>query len=167
MAESREQRAELQVREAVPGDLDQIVALWVELLDFHQARDPYYTRVPDSERSSAEHFTRAMESGTSTLLVAESENSVLGYLMAHTERRPPVFVGGAVLSISDICVKSGSRRGGVGVAMVNEILRIADEMGIERVEVGYSANNELSHAFWGKMGFKPFVVTAALERKQQ
>jgi len=154
----------LLIRPAQPSDVDAIAALWEELLDFHQERDPYYTRIPDAAKHSAEHLAKKMSEEETILLVAEFDGAVVGYLMARSHARPPVFVGGPVISISDICVKNGFRRGGTGVAMVDELLRLADEMGITRIEVGYAATNELSHAFWGKMGFKPFSITAALER---
>ena len=120
--------------------------------------------LPMACRQLGGQFLRQVDRAVLPARAAESDGEVVGYLMARAEQRPPVFVGGPVMSISDICVKTGFRRGGTGVAMVNELLRLADEMGITRIEVGYAATNELSHAFWGKIGFKPFSVTAALER---
>ena len=97
----------LLIRRAQPSDVDAIVALWEELLDFHQERDPYYTRVPDAAKHSAEHLAKKMSEEETILLVAEFDGAVVGYLMARSHPRPPVFVGGPVISISDICVKNG------------------------------------------------------------
>ncbi|MCX6346188.1 MAG: GNAT family N-acetyltransferase [Armatimonadetes bacterium] len=154
------------IRRAKQSDLDAIVSLWVELLDFHQERDPYYTLNEDAQKHTAKHIAGTIDSLKSIVLVAESDNIVIGYLIANIQQRPPAYKGGALVSISDICVNGGSRRAGAGVAMVKELIKIADKKGIDRVEVGYSARNEHSVAFWDKMGFKPFNVTAALDRSE-
>lgn len=152
------------IRRAKPSDTDAVVKLREELLDFHQERDPYYTRREDAAKHTAEHMVKMIEAPESIMIVAEADGRVVGYLAASRQHRPQVFVGGEVISISDTCVSKDFRRGGVGVAMVEEIKKIADEMGIDRIEVGYSARNDNSVAFWGKMGFEPFSITAALDR---
>lgn len=152
-----------QVRRARPDDLSAVVGLWLELIDFHFAIDPYYRLKPNAAELAAEFLGTRIESENSLVLVADVDGSVIGYLMAEVASRPHVFEGDSVLLIMDACVTSGCRRRGVGKALVDELLRVARELGITRIEVGYNVKNETSTAFWREMGFKPFSAKSSME----
>jgi ribosomal protein S18 acetylase RimI-like enzyme len=151
------------LRRATADDVDALVELWLELTDFHVALDSYYTRKPDATGLMRDYFAKQIEVETAVVIVAETDGRVVGYLMAEPSTRPPVFEGNSALMISDTCVKPDHRRLGIGKAMVDELISIARNRSIDRVEVGYSARNEVSIAFWTKIGFRPFSVKASME----
>lgn len=161
MGQTRAEAATL--RHARADDVDALVELWLELTDFHVALDSYYTRKPDATELMRDHFAKKIEVENAVVIIAEIDGKVVGYLMAEPSTRPPVFQGNSALTISDTCVKSDHRRLGIGKAMVDELISIARNQNIDRVEVGYSARNDVSIAFWEKIGFKPFSVKASME----
>ena len=151
------------LRMASVDDVNILVELWQELMNFHAARDSYYTCKPDAAELAVKYFEARIVDEKVTVLVAEVDGKVIGFLMAEPSSRPPVFEEKSTLMITDTCVNSDYRRLGIGEAMVDELIRIAREQNIKRIEVSYSVENEVSTAFWKKIGFKPFLVKASME----
>ncbi len=60
-------------------------------------------------------------------------------------------------------VTANYRRCGIGEELVKEMLKWFRDHDIKRIEVKVSVHNELSTAFWRKMGFNPYIETLYLE----
>jgi len=61
---------------------------------------------------------------------------------------------GKFLYVDHFIVGPGSRRLGVGVAMMEHLHRIACEEGCERIVLDAHVGNDAAHAFWFERGFK-------------
>lgn len=61
--------------------------------------------------------------------------------------------------ISDAAVSAGFRRQGIGEAMVEEARRWFLDRGLTRMEMRLLNANEVSTAFWEKMGFIPYMTS--------
>lgn len=153
---------EVTIRFAGHADINALVDMWVELTDFHRQLDSFYTVKTDAESRMAEYFAKQVQNPKAIVLVAESGEAVVGFLMADIAAGPPVFEGPEYLMISDACVRATARRSGIGESMVRRLFDLARERGIDRVDVGFAACNTVSSSFWTKMGFKPFSIRSTL-----
>ncbi len=151
------------VRRAVPEDVPAIVEIWKEFFDFHGARDPHYTRREDGHALFAPFIASQMAQPGSDVWVAEVGGSVVGYCLAKIEKTPPVFVRVTYGSIWDLAVTAAARRRGVGEALVRDVEAWFSENGQTRYETRLSTSNEVSTAFWAKMGYYGYALQVCKE----
>lgn len=145
------------IRAATPEDTGTITELWKELMDFHQERDSCFTRSANGHERFAEFVSGRILSETACVLVAEQQGRIVGYCLAAVSKFPPVFEHQEYGAISDLAVSAPWRRGGIGQALVAAALRWFAARAIHRIEVRVAISNEVSTAFWEKMGFAPYL----------
>jgi GNAT superfamily N-acetyltransferase len=147
------------IRPARPDDVETIVALWQELMVFHEARDPRFRRSATAAKAFANFVAGHIASEDSLVLVAEEAGTVVAYALATIAFRPPVFVETRYGAIYDLFVTDSQRRRGIGGGMVHAIERWFTGRGIRRVEVRVAVRNEVSTRFWRTLGYESYVET--------
>jgi ribosomal protein S18 acetylase RimI-like enzyme len=147
------------VRKAVPADLDAIVALWREFMDFHAQRDTHLARSADGHERFKEFVGERLASDDSCVLVAEQDGEVVGYCLTMLAKAPPVLEDRDYGTVCDLAVTERCRGGGVGARLYRAAEAWLAQRGIRRIEVRVLVANEVSTAFWRKMGFEPYVAT--------
>jgi ribosomal protein S18 acetylase RimI-like enzyme len=151
------------IRAATRQDIPAMVRLWEELMDFHQARDPFFTR----SRQGCELFARFVEenlhSDTACVLVAVVEDRIVGYCQAVLDRHPAALAKSDFGQILDFGITADSRRSGIGTQMFQALCAWFRREGMHRIEVRHSTYNEIGACFWPKMGFRPYLETLFLE----
>lgn len=90
------------------------------------------------------------------LLVAESGGKVAGVLGASWQRA--IHVPGRYATIQDLWVDSAHRSNGIGAELVDEMVRLAREQGVSRIEVGLPKESfaaiKATEAFYVDNGFE-------------
>jgi ribosomal protein S18 acetylase RimI-like enzyme len=151
------------IRTATRRDIPAMVRLWEELMDFHQARDPFFTR----SRQGSELFARFVEENlrndAACVLLAVVDGSVVGYCQALRDRHPAALAQPDFGQILDFGVAADYRRAGIGAQMFQALCAWFRREGIRRIEVRHSTHNEIGASFWLKMGFQPYLQTLFLE----
>lgn len=145
------------IRQASPEDTAAIVEIWKEFMDFHAARDRHFTRSAQGHERFAEFISGRIVHDASCVLVAEQMQRVVGYCLAILSHYPPVFLYDTYGLISDLAVSASHRRQGIGKALVNQALAWFTKRDVSRIELRVAVTNDVSMAFWRKMGFKPYV----------
>jgi ribosomal protein S18 acetylase RimI-like enzyme len=149
----------INVRCASEADIGAIAELWKEFMDFHKGRDPHFSRSVRGHEAFAAFIADHIDNDTSRVLVATEGEDILGYCLATVAKYPPVFEKMEYGSISDLAVTEKHRRRGIGERMVKAVENWFLERNIRRVELRVATSNEISAAFWSKMGFVPYVET--------
>ena len=149
--------AEIVVRRARAADMEAIVLLWEELVDFHTAHDPFFRRADGAGAVFAGFVAERLDADDARVLVAEVGGGLGGYLMAAVASYPPVFTATRYGSIFDLAVTASWRRRGVGARLVEAARAWFRQRGLTRAEVRVQTANPLSTAFWRKEGFTPYV----------
>ncbi len=147
------------IRKAVANDLEDIGELWQEFMDFHRERDLHFTRSSDGHERFKEFLSKHITSDNSRVLVAEKEGHVIGYCLATLAKYPPVFDKLDYGTIFDIAVTERYRRMKIGERMYQTVQSWFSEWGVHRIELRVVVTNEISTAFWRKMGYKPYIET--------
>jgi ribosomal protein S18 acetylase RimI-like enzyme len=155
--------ANFHIRAATSEDVSAITALWQELMDFHQARDPLFARAADGHVRFAEFIEGRIASTTACVLVAVEPPMLVGFCLATIAKLLPLFAQPTYGAILDLAVTAAYQRQGIGQALVVEAVRWFREHQIERLEVRVSVANEVATAFWRKIGFSPYMSILSSE----
>ena len=150
---------EATIRKATVADLDAILNLWQELMEFHRQRNPHFALASDGREQFTEFIAGHMKADTSCVLVAAEDGEVAGYCLAMQMKYPPVFAQRDCGLLSDLAVTARCRRHGLGERLYRTAQSWFANRNIRRIEVRVTVSNEVSTAFWKKMGFAPFVMT--------
>ena len=147
----------IHLRRATKADLPAIIELWKEFMDFHKRRNPFFSRLPDAH----EDFGRFMQGNLTKkdwlVLVAVDDQEAIGYGSATIMSYPPIYQDPRYGYIQDVAVTQAYRGQGVGQKLFEEMTAWFREQGISRLELEVAATNEVSQAFWQKMGFAEFT----------
>jgi len=149
--------SEFVIRKAKQEDIESIKELWKEFVDFHKFRDPFFTRSPDGHDRFGEFVLGNIESDDWLVLVSEHAGELIGYSMAAIQKYPPVFIKSIYGFIQDIAVTGEYRKHGIGKMLFENMIEWFREKGLTRVEVQAASANEVSMAFWRKMGFQHYI----------
>jgi ribosomal protein S18 acetylase RimI-like enzyme len=157
------------VREAVRQDIDRVVELWAEHVDFHASLDPRFERREESGKEFGSHLGSRLGQEDFLLLVAEVEGEVVGFINGELTNRPPCFVHRAHGFINDLAVSPRWQRRGAGGVLVKEAMAWFHERGAPTVEARVLKTNSLAMGFWRKAGFEPYmqIVRVVVDSHEQ
>lgn len=148
-------RPHVVVRDAVPDDLPDLLAIWDELRDLGGRVE---RSVPCASEDGVLDRLRAVDDDPgSRALVATIEGAVAGLAVLTTSSYAPLFDQPAV-HVHYLHVRDGSRRRGVGHALLAAAVTFADEVGAEQVITSVLPHLRDTQRFYARLGFGPIVV---------
>lgn len=151
------------VRPARRSDTDEITGLWQAMMSLHRALDPRFKFDADAASAFRQHVRSAMRNREMCVYVAELGGRIVGYVLAHTTPRPPIYPVGRYGFISDLYVMEPYRRQGIGQTLLQYAVKWLASLGVTAVELLAAERNEQGRAFWEAMGFRPFLVMYRLD----
>jgi GNAT superfamily N-acetyltransferase len=122
------------VREASQQDIDRVVELWAEHVDFHARFDSRFLRREGSEDGFAHHLRSHLGNTDFLLLVVEIDGAVEGFLLGELSDYPPCFTNRAHGVLNDLAVSPHWQRAGVGTALLEKGMAWFSAKGVPTVE---------------------------------
>jgi ribosomal protein S18 acetylase RimI-like enzyme len=150
------------VRKAMPTDLDAIVALWQEMMVFHQAVDAYFTPSATAGEAYRVYAASNITAEEKLVLVCVDSGDVIGFIHAEIRDYPPVYPVKNYAQISEIAITERKRRMGAGKLLLTRALEWAKQHGVTRVQCQVAVDNRVSQGFWKKNGFRGVTETCVL-----
>jgi GNAT superfamily N-acetyltransferase len=144
-------KQDIEIRNATKEDLDEIVELWKEFMDFHRDKDR------DGHKKFKDFLSENLDDPDWLVMVAIEADRPVGYLMATVLEYPPVFETKRHGFVQDVAVTEVARRHGVASALFEWAERWFRQRGLTRIELNVAACNEISQSFWKRMGFKDSI----------
>jgi GNAT superfamily N-acetyltransferase len=144
------------IRKAKLVDLASLANLGIELLKYHVKFDKYYTPNKNAKNEYLKFFKRSIYSPEKYVLVAETNNKIVGYAIGELIRRPPVYVVRNIGGLSDMFILSDYRKSGVGKRFFDELIKWFKSKKVKYIELSVDARNEIGKKAWDKYGFKDF-----------
>ncbi len=141
------------VRAALPRDLDRLAALWTAVALHHASFDPLFAPRVDSEHQIRRLLAAQLREPDGAVFVWERAGDLAGFCAARIDRAPPILEETERAEITDLGVREGDRRRGVGRALVQAALDWAASRGVRRVEVRVASRNPEGQGFWRALGF--------------
>ena len=146
----------MQIRFAKLDDIPAMIRLLKQVGRVH------YEGRPDIFRADAQKYDEAalemlLQDKNRPILVAEVENSVVGYAFCVLQNTvgDPVLQDKLTVYIDDLCVEETCRGAGVGKALYQAVLAYAKELGAYNVTLNVWAENKSALKFYEKMGLMP------------
>jgi GNAT superfamily N-acetyltransferase len=148
------------VREATPGDLDAVLDLWKDLMALHHELDNrHWVRAEDGGRGYREWVAESVVEEDRLLLVAEAEDTVVGFLHGLLKDAPSPMAPRLNGHVTDLAVAEEFRRNGVGSQLVTAAQEWFKKRGANGLTVNVAVRNSNGRSFWGNMGFEPWTQT--------
>lgn len=136
------------IRPVQPGDRDPLVALWIDLVDYHRRLDPDYPPTPGMREALGREIDRGLKGSACRIYVAERGAELQGFLFAEIE-------DGGLGWIHELFVAEEARRQGIARGLVGRAQIFFDERGASRLAVRVERLNEGGTRFWEALGFSP------------
>ena len=147
------------IREATKRDLDAIVSLWKQLMQFHADLDSVFQLSPNAEKVFRKFAAGCIKNRSVLTLIAENAGKAIAFCNTTIEINPPVFYPGRFGMITDLVVEAAYRRRGIGTQLVETVKMWLLQRGIACVRLRAAAINPAAVDFWHSQGFKDIVVT--------
>lgn len=152
------------VRNMTAADLPAVGVLAGKLVRLHHEFDPLRYMMPeDPERGYMRFFGGELERDGAILLVAEEDESVVGYAYACMEPRNLNELLDPCTKLHDIYVDERARHHGVGEALVRQVLREASARGAPRVLLLTAVQNERAQRLFERVGFRRTMLEMTCE----
>ncbi|HDJ25963.1 MAG TPA: GNAT family N-acetyltransferase [Candidatus Bathyarchaeota archaeon] len=149
----------VEVRDAVPEDLDELTELWKALAVEGSPGDLVLFPPTDENatrwRSWALSVIRSEGGG---ILVAEAGGELVGFVL-FAERESALKSPYRRAVIYDLYVKPEWRRKGVATRLMGAALERLKAKGIDLVTVSVAASNQVAFKLYKKLGFQEFMLT--------
>ena len=140
------------VRKARKDDYKQVNELVKEVHRIHiENRSDIYK---DCNPIDFESYEEEIANTNNIYLVAEINNIVLGICFAEVKRilNNKIMKDRTIIQIINICVKKENRKKGIGTQLYNEILKIAEQLKVDSVELIVWEFNNNAINFYKKLG---------------
>ncbi len=154
-------RIKLAGEEHIPG----VVGFWKDFMDFHQAKDPFFTMRQGAEKEFSNYFREVISADDTHALVAlVNKERVVGFSISAIKNHPPVFTETKYGEIIDLAIHEDYRHRGIGEEMLKIIFEWFDAHDAMRIELRVAAKNMNGYSFWEKHGFVECLHVLNLER---
>jgi GNAT superfamily N-acetyltransferase len=147
----------IRVRRARRDDLDALLDLWQELLDYHANLDRRFAPAAGGRQLFRPTLEAWMADDKWRVLVAEADGQVVGYTIGHIADNPPILEMQQYACVTDICVAPGWRRTGAGRKLFSALRAWFRRHGLSAMQVSVATFNPVSQAFWRTMGFSDYL----------
>ena len=141
------------VRRANTRDLDRVTALWTAITRHHAPLDPLFRMRTNAEGELRELLGTLARDSDAAVFVYDIDGDLPGMCIVKIDHSPPIMEETERAEITDLGVREGERRRGIGSALVDEALAWVAAAGVSRVEVQVATGNPEGQAFWRSRGF--------------
>jgi GNAT superfamily N-acetyltransferase len=143
----------IRVREAVPRDLEAVVALRLALLREHPEHPVYGRLRADVTARARELFAAQLRSPMESIFLAESGGEVAGILRCVESIGSPLLEPARYAYVSSVYVRPELRRRGVLRALIRAAERWCRPRGLEQMRLHNVAGSAMAEAAWSSLGF--------------
>ena len=127
----------MNIRTMTLGDYNEVYALWLS------CKGMGLNNLDDSEQG----ISRFLARNPTTCFIAESDNKIVGAILAGNDGRRGY--------IYHTAVNPDHRNNGIARELVNAALKALEALGINKAALVVFSANECGNAFWERMGFAP------------
>jgi ribosomal protein S18 acetylase RimI-like enzyme len=149
----------IEIREAVVGDTNVLVDLWIENIDFHKKDDLHYKSSPDAHEGFRVYVSENISNKNVFIFVAATANSVIGFCSGEVAIHPVTLAETKYGAINELIVTKEFMRQSVGEKLCLQAVGWFQEKGIDRIEIRAATTNIVSVNFWKKMGHRQYSMS--------
>ena len=155
------------IRPATSDDWPRIGELSELLVGAHHRYDPSRF-IPVDQLHGDVYTSRVRDEiarGHGTVLVAEIEGRVVGFVCAGVEPESWKELRREAGYVHDLVVDEAHRHGGLGAALVASALEWFDRRGITRIMLWTATQNDRAQRLFRRIGFRQTMIEMTLDRR--
>jgi GNAT superfamily N-acetyltransferase len=145
----------VQIQKATTEHLDEIVSLWLKLMNLHKGFDEDF--FADTDNSGAEYKINLdwnLRDTSSILFIATKDDKIIGYVTADISWfRYSSYNSSNYCTIGDIMIDEDYRHLGIGKLFIAEIKKWAKSESTNKIVLDVFSKNTKALSFFKKQGF--------------
>ncbi|WP_269242727.1 GNAT family N-acetyltransferase [Flavobacterium limnophilum] len=155
----------IKIQKATAEHLDEIVSLWLKLMNLHKGFDEDF--FADTDNSGEEYKMNLdwnLRDTTRILFIATKSNKIIGYVTADISWfRYSSYNSNNYCTIGDIMIDENFRHLGIGKLFINEIKKWAKSESTNKIILNVFSKNTTALNFFKKQGFEDNFNNLVLE----
>lgn len=156
-------QADLQIRTAGNNDLDQLVDLWLQLMDYHKDQARVFKINPGNQRPGISKILKTkLENKSTRIFVALVKSEMAGFIICSYNQGSPAFELNRKGYIAETLVSENYRGLEIGSQLYEtaENWLIANK--VDHIQLQVSMLNSRGKKFWNNQGFE--AVTQVMNK---
>ncbi len=160
----------MELRQATLEDVEIIVKMWVEFMEYHKniiEKEPRLAasleKIPDATRPFAEWTKKNILGENSKINIAEVNGEPAGYSLISIDDNVPIFKINKIGHIRDLFVRKQFRGRGISSKFRDLAYEWFKENGITQVKLNVYPQNDHAHNIYKKWGFFGFHLEMRTE----
>lgn len=149
---------DVELREARPEDLDELVALWAHYVRAHRENPAYRMARPGLQRRRERFRDHVLGEDSAVFVLARDDGGLDGMITCFTERNHPYFLPPKYARIQTPYVRPDARRKGHLNRLLAAAFRWAREAELTEVRLVTAAGDVMGNALAEEMGFEAVEV---------
>ncbi len=145
------------VRRAEDGDLDDVLSLWREMMEYHAPLDSRLSVPAEASGYVLQAMRHWVGDDASCLLVAEVDDTTIGFALGGLVDTTLGLKPAAYGHIAHMCVTAGWRRRGVGRQLFARLREWFQTRGLCSIHIYVSRFSPVSQVFWRRLGFEDYI----------
>jgi GNAT superfamily N-acetyltransferase len=145
--------SEVVYRSAAMDDLDSIMDLWLESVDYHEALDSRMALNKEAIENVRTFYSNKYFKDDSILEIASVDGIVVGVCGAFIQETPPIHFERLRGFIDIAFVSKKFRHHGIGTVLFERVLNWLKSKDLVKIRLYVASRNPIGVSFWRKMGF--------------
>jgi ribosomal protein S18 acetylase RimI-like enzyme len=148
----------MNIRSATSIDSAILSHLCTDVQGLHAHHYPSVFKKPQSDDFAVAFFAEMLADLMVTIFIAEEDGNAIGYILCKLMDRPenPFTFATRYLLVDQISVRPAARGQGVGAALMGRAEVLAQELGVQRIQLDSWDFNVEAHRFFERLGFQKF-----------
>lgn len=148
------------IRPLRDNEVDRLIALWKEFMSDPSASDMLVPTHEENTKRMAEYITSLVAADPRQVLVAEDSGELVGYLIfqRQAQTRTPLQLRHSWSYITDLYVRPGHRRRGIGRSLLQTCLDDLRSSGATHVRLSVLSKNLTAIRLYRQVGFKDHTM---------
>lgn len=155
----------IQIQKATTVHLDEIVSLWLKLMNLHKGFDEEF--FADTDNSGEEYKMNLdwnLRDTTSILFIASKDDKIIGYVTADISFfKYSSYNSSNYCTIGDIMVDEDYHHLGIGKLFIAEIKKWAKSESVHKIDLNVFSKNTKALSFFKNQGFEDNFNNLILE----
>jgi GNAT superfamily N-acetyltransferase len=145
------------VRTAAENDLSELSRLWYEKMALQQQSDKRFAFALQPQTKWVETASHWLSDKRCTVLVAENNNDLLGYVIGWIQDTPPGLLPEKIGAVTELMVDPHSQHSGAGRLLLQAIREWFSAQGIQHSIAYVSSRLAVEQAFWQAQGTTEWI----------
>ncbi|AET67787.1 acetyltransferase [Desulfosporosinus orientis DSM 765] len=147
---------DIQIREAVPGDYQNLCELYLELDNQHRLSHPELFVLPEDYTAARAYLLESMADSNQALFVVEIASNLVGFAECRMQISSdfPILRKREWVQLEGLAVKPGYQKHGIGSLLLKKVREWAQSKKVNRIELKVYTFNSQAETFYLRHGFK-------------